>query len=56
MKNLEVKLGAGMTVNNIDEKTQDKIVENISSFAYTASRNLTLPASPCWPTHPLTSK
>ena len=33
MKNLEVKLRAGMTANGIDEKTQDKIVENISSFA-----------------------
>jgi error-prone DNA polymerase len=33
MKNLEVKLRAGMTTNGIDEKTQDKIVENISSFA-----------------------
>jgi error-prone DNA polymerase len=33
MKNLEVKLRAGMTVNGIDIKTQDNIVENISSFA-----------------------
>src|SRR5260370_39713906 len=33
MKTLEVKLRAGMTTNGIDEKTQDKIVENISSFA-----------------------
>jgi error-prone DNA polymerase len=33
MKTLEVKLRAGMTANGIDEKTQDKIVENISSFA-----------------------
>jgi error-prone DNA polymerase len=33
IKNLEVKLRAGMTANGIDEKTQDKIVENISSFA-----------------------
>jgi error-prone DNA polymerase len=33
MKNLEVKLRAGMTANGIDTKTQDNIVENISSFA-----------------------
>jgi error-prone DNA polymerase len=33
MKNLEVKLRAGMTTNGIDLKTQDTIVENISSFA-----------------------
>ena len=33
MKNLEVKLRAGMTANGIEEKTQYKIVENISSFA-----------------------
>ncbi len=33
MKNLEVKLRAGMTANDIDPKTQDNIVENISSFA-----------------------
>src|SRR3984893_8165337 len=33
MKSLEVDLRAGMTTNGIDEKTQDKIVENISSFA-----------------------
>jgi error-prone DNA polymerase len=33
MKTLEVKLRAGMTFNGIDTKTQDTIVENISSFA-----------------------
>jgi error-prone DNA polymerase len=33
MKNLEAKLRAGMAVNGIDVKTQDTIVENISSFA-----------------------
>ena len=33
MKNLEIKLRVGMTVNGIDEKTQDNIVQNISSFA-----------------------
>jgi error-prone DNA polymerase len=33
MKSLEVKLRAGMTVNGIDTKTQDNIVQNISSFA-----------------------
>lgn len=33
MKDLEVKLRSGMTVNGIDVKTQDNIVENISSFA-----------------------
>jgi error-prone DNA polymerase len=33
MKNLEVKLRAGMTANSIDTKTQDNIVQNISSFA-----------------------
>ena len=33
MKNLESKLRAGMTVNGIDTKTQDTIVQNISSFA-----------------------
>jgi error-prone DNA polymerase len=33
MKNLEVKLRAGMTANGIDTKTQDNIVQNISSFA-----------------------
>ena len=33
MKNLEVKLRAGMTANGIDSKTQDNIVENVSSFA-----------------------
>jgi len=33
MKNLESKLRTGMTANGIDAKTQDNIVENISSFA-----------------------
>src|ERR1700691_1325085 len=33
MKNLEVKLRAGMTANGIDTATQDNIVQNISSFA-----------------------
>jgi error-prone DNA polymerase len=33
MKNLESKLRAGMTANGIDPPTQDKIVQNISSFA-----------------------
>jgi error-prone DNA polymerase len=33
MKNLEVKLRAGMTANGLDLKTQDNIVQNISSFA-----------------------
>jgi error-prone DNA polymerase len=33
MRNLEVKLRAGMTANGIDLKTQDNIVQNISSFA-----------------------
>jgi error-prone DNA polymerase len=33
MKNLEAKLRAGMAANGIDVKTQDTIVENISSFA-----------------------
>jgi error-prone DNA polymerase len=33
MKDLEVKLRAGMTANGIDAKIQDTIVENISSFA-----------------------
>jgi error-prone DNA polymerase len=33
MKNLEGKLRAGMTVNRIDMKTQETIIENISSFA-----------------------
>jgi error-prone DNA polymerase len=33
MKNLESKLRAGMAVNGIDVKTQDTIVQNISSFA-----------------------
>jgi error-prone DNA polymerase len=33
MKNLEAKLKAGMTANGIDAKTQETIVENISSFA-----------------------
>ncbi len=33
MKSLEVKLRGGMTTNGIDAKTQDNIVENISSFA-----------------------
>ena len=33
MKDLEVKLRSGMSVNGIDAKTQDNIVENISSFA-----------------------
>jgi error-prone DNA polymerase len=33
MKNLEVNLRAGMTANGIDLKTQNTIVENISSFA-----------------------
>jgi error-prone DNA polymerase len=32
MKDLEVKLRAGMTANGIDAKIQDTIVENISSF------------------------
>jgi error-prone DNA polymerase len=33
MKDLEGKLRAGMTANGMDAKTQDTIVENISSFA-----------------------
>ena len=33
MKNLEGKLRAGMTANGIDTATQDRIVQNISSFA-----------------------
>ena len=33
MKDLEVKLRAGMTANNIPAKTQDEIVQSISSFA-----------------------
>ncbi len=33
MHNLEGKLRSGMTANGIDLKTQDNIVENISSFA-----------------------
>ena len=33
MKNLEVKLRAGMTANGLDQATQDTIVQNISSFA-----------------------
>ena len=33
MKNLESKLRSGMTANGIDEKTQDQIVQQISSFA-----------------------
>ena len=33
MKNLEGKLRTGMTANGIDSKTQDNIIENISSFA-----------------------
>ena len=33
MKNLEGKLRAGMTVKGIDAKTQDTIVQHISSFA-----------------------
>src|SRR5438309_321307 len=33
MKNLEVKLRAGMTANGIDTKTQDNIVTQITSFA-----------------------
>jgi error-prone DNA polymerase len=33
MKNLEGKLRAGMTANGLDAKTQDTIIENISSFA-----------------------
>ncbi len=33
MKDLEVKLRAGMTANNIPPKTQDEIVQAISSFA-----------------------
>jgi error-prone DNA polymerase len=33
MKNLEAKLRRGMAANGIDVKTQDTIVENISSFA-----------------------
>lgn len=33
MKSLEGKLRAGMTANGIDTRTQDNIVQNISSFA-----------------------
>ena len=33
MHNLETKLRTGMTANAIDTKTQDTIIENISSFA-----------------------
>ncbi len=33
MKNLEGRLRAGMTVNGIDQKTQEDIIQHISSFA-----------------------
>src|SRR5579871_4078166 len=33
MKNLEGRLRTGMTANHIDPKTQDTIIQNISSFA-----------------------
>jgi error-prone DNA polymerase len=33
MKNLESKLRSGMTANGIDAKTQEEIIQNISSFA-----------------------
>src|SRR6185437_3015913 len=33
MKNLEGRLRAGMTANGLDAKTQDTIIENVSSFA-----------------------
>ena len=33
MKNLESKLRAGMTANGLDTRTQDTIIQNISSFA-----------------------
>ncbi len=33
MKNLEGRLRAGMTANGIDEETQQRIIDNISSFA-----------------------
>jgi len=33
MKNLEGKLREGMTANGLDKKTQETIIENISSFA-----------------------
>src|SRR3984885_9571566 len=33
MKNLEGRLRAGMTANNIDAKTQEDIIQHISSFA-----------------------
>jgi error-prone DNA polymerase len=33
MKNLEGRLRTGMTANGLDAKTQDTIIENISSFA-----------------------
>lgn len=33
MKNLESRLRAGMTANGIDEETQQRIIDNISSFA-----------------------
>lgn len=33
MKNLEGRLRSGMTANGLDAKTQDTIIENISSFA-----------------------
>ncbi len=33
MKNLEVKLRAGMTANGLDAATQESIIQNISSFA-----------------------
>jgi error-prone DNA polymerase len=33
MKNLEGRLRAGMTTNGIDEDTQQRIIDNISSFA-----------------------
>jgi error-prone DNA polymerase len=33
MKNLESKLRAGMTANGIDAKTQEEIIQHISSFA-----------------------
>jgi error-prone DNA polymerase len=50
MREIEVKLRAGMERNGITREAQEQIVLSITSFAlYGFSRIPTLPASPCLP-------
>ncbi len=46
MKNLEGHLRTGMTANGIDAKTQENIIQNISSFALYGFPESTQPVLP----------